>query len=237
MRKNRSIWESFNNAISGIFFAIKYERNIRIHFVLGLVCLVYSLFLPLSFTDRALVVFAIAFVIVTELLNTAIEHIIDHFISVLHDPMIKVVKDLSAGAVFCAAINATFIGYFILYQKSTMYITHFVDFIRKLQVNAVLFTPLFVMIGVVMLKLVTKSGSPFRGGFPSGHAAFSFTVFALTVLYTNHHLIMVLVFILAFFVSKSRIDLAIHTTWQVVSGALLGFFGTLFLNVILGGLV
>lgn len=237
MRKNRTILESFNNAVSGIFFAIRYERNLRIHFVLGALCLFYSFFLPLNFTERALVVFAIAFVIVTELLNTAIEHVIDHFISVLHDPMIKVVKDLSAGAVFCAAINAVFIGYFILYQKSTIYITHFVDFVRKLQANTIVITPLFIMVMVIVLKLVTKSGSPFRGGFPSGHAAFSFTVFALTVLYSNHHLITVLVFILAFFVSKSRIDLAIHSVWQVVSGALLGFFGTLLFNIILGGLL
>ncbi len=235
MNKNRSVWESLNNAVSGIVLSLRYERNLRIHFFIGFAVFIYSLFLRISLVERAMVVFAVVFVIVAEMFNTVIEHMIDYFISTAHNPMIRMVKDISSGAVFLAAVNAVFTGYLILYRSSYGNIERVAAFIRNMPGMAAFVSASVVIVFVIIVKAVTGTGTPFHGGFPSGHAAFAFCVFALTVLYSRDQLLLLLVFVLAFIISKNRVDQGIHSPWQVVSGALIGFFLTLFINVLIGG--
>ena len=94
--KNRSLIESFNNAINGIISALKTERNMKIHLAAAVLVLILSLFYDLSRIEFIIVCFTIALVIICELFNTAIEVIIDTIIGIYH-PKAKVVKDTAAG--------------------------------------------------------------------------------------------------------------------------------------------
>ncbi len=236
MRKNNNLLESFNNAVKGIIFSIKYERNIKIHYCIALLVLIYSLFLNLTFIERLVLYFSIAFVIVAETFNTVIEFIIDYFISTLHDPLIKIIKDISSAGVFIAAVNSIIVGYFLVYKKSLKNLHSLFKTIKTADDTLIFIILIAIITLVVLLKSISKSGKPFYGGWPSGHSAFAFAIAAISILYVDIIIINILITILAFLVAKSRVDLKIHSIWQVITGSLLGFFLTILINNIVGGL-
>ncbi|MCK4593729.1 diacylglycerol kinase family protein, partial [bacterium] len=71
------ISQSFNNALEGIIYTLKAERNIRIHFLVGVLVIGASLFLNIDRSDLVLIILSVAFVLVTELINTAVEKALD----------------------------------------------------------------------------------------------------------------------------------------------------------------
>lgn len=104
-----SLTESFSHAIDGIVESILSERNLRIHFAIGLVILATTFFLPIPREDLLWVVFAVFFVIWSELVNTIVEHLMNLYSSEFH-PVIKIIKDVSAGVVLWASLFAVTVG-------------------------------------------------------------------------------------------------------------------------------
>lgn len=103
----------FVAAWRGLRTAVRTERNLRIHLgVLGIVLLVGSL-LPLSRTDWGLLFLASVIVLVTELLNTAIEKTLDRVAPEWH-PQTRAAKDIAAAAVLIAACTSVLIGLIVL---------------------------------------------------------------------------------------------------------------------------
>jgi len=100
---------AFRCAGRGIVIALREEPNLKIHFLATILVICLGLLFDISKVDWALLVMAIMTVIVTELLNTAIEGMCDHVTPEQH-PMIKKIKDIAAGAVLVSAIGALFIG-------------------------------------------------------------------------------------------------------------------------------
>lgn len=91
-------FKSLKFAISGILYVIKNERNMRFHTVAGLYVLIFSLFFSLSMIKYVVLLLIISLVLVTEILNTCIEYLID-LCSKEYNSVAKVVKDMAAGAV------------------------------------------------------------------------------------------------------------------------------------------
>ncbi|MCX7654221.1 MAG: diacylglycerol kinase family protein [Fervidobacterium sp.] len=104
-----NIVESFSHAIEGIVESILTERNLRIHFLIGLIVLVTTLFLPVKREDLLWIIFAVFFVIWSELVNTIIEHLMNLYSKDFH-PVIKIIKDVSAGVVLWATIFSVTVG-------------------------------------------------------------------------------------------------------------------------------
>lgn len=100
---------SFKYAFEGIVAALKQEPNLKFHFLAGVLVAILSFILKISKEDWIVIIFLIGFVISVELTNTAIESVVDHFISQTH-PGAKLVKDISAGAVLVAATTAAIVG-------------------------------------------------------------------------------------------------------------------------------
>lgn len=113
MKKPRSFLSSFSYAVEGIIYAIKHERNIKIHLAFALVVFILMNILELSPIERAILVLVISLVIGAEMLNTAIERLVDLVTEDFH-PLAKVVKDVSAAAVLVCAMGAFIIGLLIL---------------------------------------------------------------------------------------------------------------------------
>lgn len=116
MRKSKTLFESFSYAISGIAYSFKTQRNMRIHFIMASIVILMGIFLKLSPLEMALVFVTISLVIIAEMINTSIEATIDLFTRDYH-PLAKIGKNVAAGAVLIAAINAVIVGYIIFYAK------------------------------------------------------------------------------------------------------------------------
>jgi diacylglycerol kinase (ATP) len=165
---------------------------------------------------------AIVLVLVTEMLNTAIETTVD-MISEKYHPLAKNAKDIAAGVVLIASIGALMLGYLILYPALKAAVTAEHWQIRKTPNDVVAFAALaVVIILVIILKAFLGKGEPLRGGMPSGHAAVSFSLWIAAWYLTNSVPIVLLTFLLAVMVSWSRWWSGIHRPIEVIAGALLG---------------
>ena len=111
MNKRFSIL-SFKYAFEGLIAAVKEEPNLKFHFLAGLLVIILSFILKISKQDFLIIILVIGFVITVELTNTALESIIDHFVSKEH-PGAKLTKDISAGAVLVTAVTSAIIGIII----------------------------------------------------------------------------------------------------------------------------
>ena len=108
--------KSFVFAWRGIIDFFKTEHNAQIHLGVTVIVIFLSIFLRVSRFETIAIVFSIALVWITEMLNTAIEKTMD-FISLQRRPQIKIIKDLSAGAVLIATIAAVIVGCIIFVPK------------------------------------------------------------------------------------------------------------------------
>jgi undecaprenol kinase len=110
--KRVTLWKSFYFALSGIQTALWTERNMRIHFLASIIVIGCSVFFSISKWEWLFVIVAIGGIFSLELMNSAIERVVD-LITVEYHPLAKQAKDLAAGAVFIYAIIAVVIGIFI----------------------------------------------------------------------------------------------------------------------------
>jgi len=108
--------KSFGYAFKGIGYALKTQHNIWIHYLLAIAVLAFGFWLNVNQTEWILLVFAIGFVLVSELFNTAIEVLVD-LVSPEQNPKAGLTKDIAAGAVLVAAITAASIGLIIFIPK------------------------------------------------------------------------------------------------------------------------
>jgi diacylglycerol kinase len=111
--RSRNIFESFRFAFSGLWYALRTQRNTRIHLTITAAVVLLGLFLELSYVQWAVVTLTIGFVLVSEMLNTVAETLVD-LISPGYHPLAKIVKDVTAGAVLLAAIVSIVVGLLVL---------------------------------------------------------------------------------------------------------------------------
>src|SRR5207244_8824694 len=111
-RRAQTILESFNFAFEGIIHVLRTQRNMRIHFLAAVVVLVAALAVGVSKLELIALLLAIAFVFITEMINSALEQAID-VATTSFDPLAKLAKDIAAGAVLIATVNANAIGYLV----------------------------------------------------------------------------------------------------------------------------
>jgi undecaprenol kinase/diacylglycerol kinase (ATP) len=108
--------KSFGYALKGTFFALKEQQNMRIHAIAILVVTVVGIFLGLTAIEWSVIALAISTVIVTEMINTAIEDLVD-LVSPEFNKKAGRIKDVAAGAVLLAAIVAAVVAVYIFGNK------------------------------------------------------------------------------------------------------------------------
>ncbi len=193
----------------------------RNHFISALAVLLAALFLRVTPIEFALLAISILFVLFAELLNTAVEAVVD-LVSPGYHPLAKIAKDTAAGAVLLASMGALIMGYLILARYVLpLYGKVLAMFGTPSDLGTVV-SVLIVIIVVVMVKSLTGTGTPLHGGVPSGHAAVAFSIATAVSLNTHDPLISLLSIALAAMVSHSRLLMRIHTMTEVVFGSLLG---------------
>jgi diacylglycerol kinase len=113
----KSEWEKFiagfGYAFSGLWYALRTQRNMRVHIAVTFIVIAASIILHISAIEFALIFIAISGVFIAEMFNTVIELCVD-LASPQYHPMAKIAKDVAAGAVLANAILSIIIGLFVL---------------------------------------------------------------------------------------------------------------------------
>ncbi len=229
--KPTSWLESLNCAIEGILWAAKSERHIRYHFVAALAVVFLALFFKVSALEFFLLVLAAMLVIFAELMNTAIETVVDLVTDEYHE-LAKVAKDVAAGAVLVTSVGAIILGYLVLSGHIFPLFDSQPTLGKEPHGTVPVGALLMVVILIVLLKARYNHGSPLRGGMPSGHAAVAFSVAVSTFLFAESFLIGMMVLVLAVLIGQSRLLMKIHTPREVFLGALLGTVVTLLTHLV-----
>lgn len=221
MRLLRDPMNGFKYAIEGVVHVFRTQRHMRFHFLTMVLVLVVSLVFQLKREEVIVLLFTITLVLAAEMLNTAIEAVVDLVTQTYH-PLAKFAKDIAAGAVLITTINALAVG-FLLFPGG--------DRLKLLSADVGLHTPdwptialvtfLLLCIMVLMWKVAGGKGKLLKGGVVSGHSAVGFFLATTIMFMSGNRAIGILAFLLAVLVAQSRVEGGIHTLAEVVLGGLL----------------
>ncbi|MCX5677498.1 MAG: diacylglycerol kinase [Candidatus Omnitrophica bacterium] len=213
--------ESFNAAVEGFIYVLKTERNMRTHFLTALLFLLLGIYLSFSAGEIMILAITITLVLFAEMINTAIELTVDMIKKEFH-PIVRIIKDVSSGAVLLTAINATIVGYILFYKKIPFSVGTQLINVRTAPWH-ITFIALILVFGASILgKIIFHKGTPLRGGMPSGHSAIAFAIWTIIAFFTNNSIVIILSFLMAFLIARHRVKDAVHTVWEVIAGAVLG---------------
>ncbi|MCM3237040.1 diacylglycerol kinase family protein [Heyndrickxia oleronia] len=116
LRDKGRFWKAFKFAFQGIMHACKTERNVQFHFAASVIVILFSIYLNISLFEWLFICLCIFGVITLELINSAIERIVD-LASPSYHPLAKQAKDIAAGAVLVYSIMTVIIGSIIFLPK------------------------------------------------------------------------------------------------------------------------
>ena len=229
-RRAPSLLESFNFAFEGVIHVLRTQRNLRIHFAAAFAVLIAAVAVGVDRIELIALLISISFVLIAEMLNTALEAGID-VATTSFDPLAKLAKDIAAGAVLIATVTAVAVGYLVFSDKIVNHSTRLIDRLRDAPSELTLIALVLTIILVLGTKAYTGRGTPLRGGLPSGHAAIAFGGWmAITnVVGDSRHwfLISSLTFLMALLVAQTRVESGVHSFLEVSYGALLGSLAVL----------
>jgi len=117
-----SLLVSFKYAWAGVSYAFQTQRNFRVHVIIGSLAVGLALFLKLSSVEIAVVGLTIGAVLAMELLNTAIESVVDLTVKQTYHELARIAKDCAAAAVLISALVAILVAGFLILPKLWLYL-------------------------------------------------------------------------------------------------------------------
>jgi diacylglycerol kinase (ATP) len=109
-----SLFTSFGYAWAGLTYAFQTQRNFRIHLSVGSMAIALSIFLQLTPVEIAIITLTCGSVLTMELLNTALESVVDLTVRQTYHELAKIAKDCAAGAVLISSMFAVLVGAFLM---------------------------------------------------------------------------------------------------------------------------
>jgi diacylglycerol kinase (ATP) len=116
-----NLWLSFKYAWQGVSYAFASQRNFRIHVFFAILAFSLGFILRVTTTEMAIITLTVAIVLVLELLNTAIESVVDLTVKQSYHELAKIAKDCAAGAVLISALTACGVACYILLPRVFYY--------------------------------------------------------------------------------------------------------------------
>lgn len=195
----------------------------RFHFIMAAVIVLIGALMRLPREQWFLLYFALALVFLTEMLNTAIEACVDLITDSYH-PLAKIAKDIAAGAVLVATILAILVAALVFFNPANYRQLFEVSLIDRpsdpFQVGVNGMALLFLL--TIISKTLGNKGTFLSGGVVSGHSALGFYLSTSILFVSNQLPTAFLGMCIAALVAQSRVQARIHTTQEVVWGAVLG---------------
>ena len=116
--KNKGFFSSLKNSLNGIKSALKSEKNLKIQITIAIIVIILIFVFKIELVKAMFVYISIFFVIVSEIINTAIEKTVD-LVTEEYNEKAKLAKDIAAGGVLISAINSVVIG-ILVFGKEIM---------------------------------------------------------------------------------------------------------------------
>lgn len=231
--KFKGLLDSFNYAINGLVYAIRTQRNMKIHILTSLLVFGFSLFTRITRVELLILCITVTLVVSAELFNTAIESTIDATMNHYH-PLAKIAKNTAAAAVLVTTLNAVIVGFFLFWEEITRFTYTGVQLVKHSSPYLVLVVFIIVSLIVVFTKAVIGEGTPLKGGMPSGHAAIAFAIATMISYLSESSIAITLSYLMALIVAQSRVDSKVHSIREVLVGGLLGFLATILIFRLFG---
>jgi diacylglycerol kinase (ATP) len=223
-QRSQTIFDSFNYASEGIIHVLRTQRNLRIHFAVAAAVLVLALSVGVPKIELIALLISITFVLMAEMINTAIEGAID-VSTTAFDPMAKLAKDVAAGAVLISTLNALAVGYLVFSDRVANRSSRVLEQVRDAPAQLTIVALALTVIIVIGVKAWTGRGTPLRGGLPSGHAAIAFAGWIAATYIAGsdeRFLVSTIALVMALLVAQTRIESGIHSAFEVLLGGLVG---------------
>lgn len=112
----KKLINSFKYAFNGIVISFKKERNLKIHYIIMFIVIIFGFIYHISNIEWLICLLCFCLVLSLEMVNTAIETAID-LITTEYSPLAKKSKDISAGSVLISVILVIIIGLIIFIPK------------------------------------------------------------------------------------------------------------------------
>lgn len=232
--KNSNFIDACNNAVNGLIYATTTQSNIKKQLVIAVCVLVLSLFYKLETTQFLCLTFAVFLVIFAEMVNTAIETVVDLYTDKYH-PKAKIAKDVAAGSVLLMAINSVIVAYFIFLKDET------IGEISKTIFQSMVSSPKHLVFVSIILTVITilvfkafaskhtsygncknKTGILTKKFIPSGQTALAFAILTSIWINTQNILIFTLALMLSLMVFENRIESKMHSLAESIFGSFMG---------------
>ncbi len=221
---NQSFLDAWANAINGIIYATTTQGNIKKQLIIIVAVLLFSLFFNLTRVEFLCLLFAVILIIIAEMINTGIETVVDLYIDVYH-PKAKIAKDVGAGAVVIAAINAVVVAYFLFFDKIAAKGATVLESLIRTPEHLAFTTLALTLIAMIALKATNinrKKRGYMEKFIPSGIAAIS-SMASIVIWFTTKNMVaFTLAILLTILVCGCRIESKQRTLGEVLFGGFIG---------------
>jgi len=221
--RDKPVRASFKHATDGVMHCFRTQRHLAHYFVAIAIAAVAAAFLRLGTLELLFVFSAIVFVLVAEMMNTAVETVVN-MLSPGYSEGARIAKDTVAAAVLvacCYAVAVMLVVYFSPARARDVFSGAFLQrSMGPVELSLIAFA--LVVLTIVALKERTGRGSFLRGGAISGHSALAFFCATCLFFVMQNRVWALLAFIMAGLVAQSRVEGRIHSLREVVLGAGVG---------------
>jgi diacylglycerol kinase len=211
---------SFRFAYEGLKYALSTQRNLKFHFFAAFLALFAALYFRLPKMEIIIILLAVTLMIVTELINTAIEKTVDLAMPDIH-PLAKIAKDVAAASVLVSAVFAAVTGMIVFYEPiDRLFQEH-----GLLQARAVGPGSVWIVLSLAVLTVVVVETRFADGGRfvrPSLISAFAFAVATVITIATTVTLVSLLAYTLALLATLILYDKQSRSFPSLMFGAAIG---------------
>jgi diacylglycerol kinase (ATP) len=216
--------DGFRYALEGIIAVVRTQRHMRFHFFSVVLVLLMGMLFRLDKREMLVLLFTISIVLIAEMFNSAIEATVD-LATQEYDPRAKFAKDIAAGAVLVATLNAIVVAWVLFLGDLRLeQIRLRMERAEPTMTIAVTLGTILIFVIVSLAKVLSTQGKVrlFHGGVVSGHSALGFFFAIAIIIVSGNLLASILALLLATLVAQSRVEAKVHTLREVVLGSLLG---------------
>lgn len=230
---NHKLLDAWKNAFNGIIYATTTQSNIKKQLIIAVAVVVISLFFNLSRAEFLCFLFTIVLIIFAEMVNTAIETVVDLYVDVYH-PKAKIAKDVAAGGVVITTINALIVAYFLFFDKIADIGLNFIKNVTNTPSHLAFAAIIITSIAILAIIAYAKSNKHKvlnKNFVPSGYTTIAFSANTIIWLLTNNFIVLILSLVISIFVAEGRIEAKEHKLSEIIFSAA---FGTLLVLILYG---